>query len=99
MPPPVIKKEILEDFESFARCHEALIEPDQKKADVSPPLKAEQIEKAAENEESLSLYKETIIEKVKQMVPKKPVREERITVKTFKIDKNSFCIEWNIQNC
>jgi hypothetical protein len=90
------KGEILENFESFDRCHEALIDPDQRKVDVSPSLKTERIEKAAENEESLSLYKETIIEKVKQMVPIKPVREERIKVKTFKIDKNSFCIEWNI---
>jgi len=95
LPPPVIREEILENFESSARCHEALIEPDQKKVDVSPPVKTEKIEKAAEDEEISSLYKETITEKAEQMVPEKPVREERINVKTFKIDKNSFWIEWN----
>jgi len=98
MPPPVTKGEILEDFESFARCHETLIEPDQIKVDVSPPLKTEKIEKAAEDEEPLSLFKETITGKAGQVVPEKLVREERIKVKTFKIDKNSFGIEWNIQN-
>lgn len=98
MPTPVTKEEILEDFESSARCHEALIEPDQKKEDVSPPLKTEKIEKAAEDEETLSLYKETVTGKAEQMVSEKPVREERIKVKTFKIDQNSFRIEWNIYN-
>ncbi|MDI6763487.1 MAG: hypothetical protein QME83_10715 [Thermodesulfobacteriota bacterium] len=85
-------------FESFARCHETLIEPDQKKVDVPPPSKAEKIEKAAEDEETLSLYKETVTEKAEQTVPEKPVREERIKVRTFKIDQNSFGIEWNIYN-
>ena len=98
MPPPVTKGEILEDFESFARCHETLIEPDQIKVDVSPPLKTEKIGKAAEDEETPSLYKETITEKAEKMVSEKLVREERVKVKTFKIDKNSFGIEWNIQN-
>lgn len=98
IPPLVIKEEILEDFKSFAQCHEALIEPDQKKGDVSPTSKTETVEKAAEDEKPLSSYKEIIIEKVGQKLPETPVREERIQVKTFKIDKNSFRIEWNIQN-
>jgi len=98
MPPPVAREEILRDFESFARCHEALIEPDQKKVDVPLPLKTEKIEKAAEDEETLSLYKETVTEKAEQTVPEKPVRVARIKVKTFKIDQYSFGIEWNIYN-
>ena len=98
MPSPVTRGEILENFDSFDQCHETSIEPDQKRLDVSPPLKTEKMEKTPEDEETLSLYKETITEKTKQMVPDKLVREDRIKVKTFKIDKNSFGIEWNIQN-
>ena len=95
---PVTKEEIVEDFGSFAQCHEALIEPDQKKVDVSPSLNSETIEKAGEDEKSLPSYKEIIIEKVGDKLPEKPAREERIKVKTFRIDKNLFQIEWNLQN-
>lgn len=84
MPPPVTKEEILEDFESFARYHEALIEPDQKKVDVSSPLKTEKIEKTAVDEEVFSLYKEDPTEKAEPMIPEKPAEEERTQIKTFK---------------
>ena len=96
VPPPLIKEEIPEDSDSTARCHEALIKSDQKKMDVSSLLKTEEIEKTAEDEEIPSFYKETIAENAEQMVPVIPIREERIKVKTFKIDQNSFSIEWNV---
>lgn len=93
LPPPMIKEEIPEDSGSPAQSHEPLIEPVQKKVEVSPPLETE---KTAEDGETPSSYKETITEKTEQMVPEKLVREERIKVKTFQIDKNSFRIEWNV---
>jgi hypothetical protein len=96
MPPPLIKEEIPEDSDSSPRCHEALIQSDQKKEDASSPLKTEKIEKTAEDEAIPFFYEETIAEKAEQMVPVIPIREERIKVKTFKIDQNSFSIEWNV---
>jgi predicted Zn finger-like uncharacterized protein len=85
MPPPVTKEEILEDFESFAKYHEALIEPDQKKGDVPLPSKTEPLEKISEDEEEISfLYKEPPTEKVEPVIPEKPAEEERTQIKPFK---------------
>jgi len=98
MPSLVTKEEMREDVESFAQCHEASTDPGQEKMHVLPAPATKTIEKAAQDEDSLSSKKEIIVEKVEEKVPEKVVGEERIKVKTFKIGMNSFGIEWNIQN-
>lgn len=98
--PPVTEEEIHGDFESSARCHETLMAPDQQKEDASSPLKTETIAEEPTDEGTSSLYQQVAkaeTEKEK-MVSKDVFREERIKVKTFKIDQNSFGIEWTISN-
>jgi predicted Zn finger-like uncharacterized protein len=51
VPPPETKEEIIEDFESFAKYHEELMEPGEKKAEAPPAVKVEKKEVAPEEEE------------------------------------------------
>ncbi|MBM4340048.1 MAG: hypothetical protein FJ110_10915 [Deltaproteobacteria bacterium] len=97
MPPTLAKEEGREDVQPIVPCHDAPIPPDQKKADAPSPLKTQPIEKAAQGEKIFSSCEETSAEKAEQRAHEKSVKEERIKVKTFKIDNNSFRIEWNIE--
>jgi predicted Zn finger-like uncharacterized protein len=49
--PPETKEEIIEDFESFAKYHEELIEPGQKDLEFPPSLEEEEKETPTEEEE------------------------------------------------
>lgn len=98
MPAPETHEKVPESLESPSRSLEALIEPQQMKEDISPPLKTEEIEKERKNEGPLSIYEATIMEKAVPVISEMPVGEKRVEVRTFKIDQNSFRIEWNVLN-
>ena len=51
VPPPETQEEITEDFESFAKFHEDLIGPGEKKGEAPPEVKVEKKEIAPEEEE------------------------------------------------
>ena len=51
VPPPETKEEIIENFESFAKYHEELMEPGEKKAEAPPEAKVEKKEAPPEEEE------------------------------------------------
>lgn len=79
VPPPVTKEEIVEDFESFAKYHEELMEPAQKEVKIPSPFKEEKREMVPEEEEA-----RLFSEKVERAVPSEPFKEERAEVEVFK---------------
>ena len=56
VPPPETKEEIIEGFESFAKYHEELIGPGEKKEEAPPKVKVEKKEIAPEEEEEAFLF-------------------------------------------
>jgi len=58
VPPPETKEEIIEDAESFAKYHEDLMGPVEKKAEAPPEAKVEKEEVASEEEEELASNEE-----------------------------------------
>lgn len=89
VPPPETKEEIIEDFESFAKYHEELIGPGEKKEEAPPETKVEKEEVAREEEEEEAfLFSEKAPtkkaeepappEKVEKLPPVETVREERV---------------------
>ena len=58
VPPPETKEEIIEDAESFAKYHEDLIGPVEKKAEAPPEVKVEKEEVASEKEEEVASNEE-----------------------------------------
>jgi hypothetical protein len=91
-PPPETKEEIIENFESFAKYHEELMEPGQKEKEVKipTPLKVEEREmvpeeEEEEEEEETRLFSEKVpTEKMEQTFPAEPVGEERAEVEVSK---------------
>jgi predicted Zn finger-like uncharacterized protein len=86
-PPPETQEEITEDFESFAKFHEDLIGPGEKKGEAPPEVKVEKKEIAPEEEEEAFLFSEkappkkaeklTPPGKVEKLVP--PDKTEKLT--------------------
>jgi len=58
VPPPETKEEIIEDAESFAKYHEDLIGPVEKKAEAPPEVKVEEEEVTSEKEEEVASKEE-----------------------------------------
>ena len=78
VPPPETKEEIIENFESFAKYHEELIGPGEKKEEAPPKVKVEKKEIAPEEEEEAFLFSEKAPpEKVEKLVP--PEKTEKLT--------------------
>jgi predicted Zn finger-like uncharacterized protein len=69
VPPPETKEEIIEDFESFAKYHEDLMEPGEKKAEAPPVVKVEKKEVAPEEEEEAFLFSEEAPKKKEAKLP------------------------------
>jgi hypothetical protein len=90
-PPPETKDEVVENFESFAKYHEELMEPGQKeKAMKAPaPLKAETRERireeGEEEEEEARLFSEKVpVGKVEKRFDEEPPGEKRPEVEVSK---------------
>ncbi len=85
VPPPETKEEIIEDFESFAKYHEELIEPGQKEVEIPPLLEEEDrgMPSEEEEEETFLFTEKKPKAKVEQVVPEEP-EEEMAEVKAFK---------------
>ena len=88
IPPPAPKKEeIVEDFESFARAHEELIEPGQKRA-APVPTPAPEEEAGAPSAEEMALFEEEAPAKPAKRMRQRPPREEKKpSVRTLKGEK------------
>jgi len=73
VPPPETKEEIIEDFQSFAKYHEDLIEPGEKKIETPQKAKVEEEEKeevTPEEEEETFLFSEkALLEKMEKVPP------------------------------
>jgi predicted Zn finger-like uncharacterized protein len=78
VPPPETKEEIIEDFESFAKYHEELMEPGEKKAEAPPVVKVEKKEVAPEEEEEAFLFSEEAPKKKAAKLPP-PEQVEKVT--------------------
>ena len=75
--PPESKEVVTESFESFAKYHKELMEPDQKGLRIPSPPKSEKSERVSE-EEQTSLFSEMdSIEKGKREISKETLGEER----------------------
>jgi len=83
-PPPETKEEIIENFESFAKYHEELMGPGQKEVEIPSPVKAEKRPVPPAEEETSLFAEETPTEKVGEVVPAEPSREERAEVEISK---------------
>jgi len=77
VPPPETKEEIIEDFESFAKYHEELIGPGEKKEEAPPEAKVEKEEVAREEEEEEAfLFSEKApTKKAEKLVPPEKAEE------------------------
>jgi len=74
VPPPETKEEIIEDFESFAKYHEELMGPGEKKVEVPPEAKVEEEkvapeEKEEEKEEAFLFSEQALTEKTEKLAP------------------------------
>lgn len=87
-PPSETKEEIIENFESFAKYHEELMEPVQKEKEekIPTPLKVEKRERIPEEVEGETrpFFEKVSTEKVEQAFPGEPVGEERVEVEVSK---------------
>jgi predicted Zn finger-like uncharacterized protein len=76
VPPPETKEEIIENFESFAKYHEELIGPGEKKEEAPPKVKVEKKEIAPEEEEEAFLFSEKAPpKKVEKLAPPEKVEK------------------------
>jgi predicted Zn finger-like uncharacterized protein len=82
--PPEKKEEIIDNFESFAKYHEELMEPGQKEERVSSPSEAEKKEMQPEEEEASLFSEKSSPEKGEETIPAEPIGEERAEVKFSK---------------
>ena len=73
IPPPETKEEIIEDFESFAKYHEELIGPGEKKEEAPPKAKVEkeEIVREEEEEESFLFSEKAFSKKAERFEPPK----------------------------
>ncbi len=81
VPPPETKEEIIENLESFAKYHEDLMGPGEKKVEAAPDAKLreeeEAPEKEEEGEEAFLFTEKAPTEKVENLFAEEPVRQER----------------------
>ncbi len=81
VPPPETKEEIIENFESFAKYHEELMGPGEKKVEVAPEAKVEKEKVApeeAEEEAFLFSEKTPAAEKVEKLAPPEKAEKEAL---------------------
>jgi len=78
------KEEIIENFESFAKYHEELMEPGQKEVKIPSPLEAEKKEMPPEDEETFLFSEKTAPEEAEQVFPGESLGEERREIKVAK---------------
>jgi predicted Zn finger-like uncharacterized protein len=73
VPPPETKEEIIENFESFAKYHEELMEPGEKKVGAPPEPKIKKKEAVAEEkeEEAFLFAEKPLTEKTEKLPPAK----------------------------
>jgi predicted Zn finger-like uncharacterized protein len=83
-PPPETKEEIIDNFESFAKYHEELMEPGQKEVKIPSPSEVEKREMVPKEEETFLFSEKIPTEKAEQVVPAEPVGEERAEIKAPK---------------
>src|SRR4030042_1584543 len=72
VPPPETKEEIIENLESFAKYHEDLMGPGEKKVEASPDVKLREEEEAPEEEEGEEAFlftEKAPTEKMEESVP------------------------------
>jgi len=93
-PPPETKEEVIENFESFAKYHEELMEPGQREKEVKPPapLKADTRERVREEEkgkeEEARFFSEKVpVGKMEERFDEEPSREEMPEVEVSKPKK------------
>src|SRR4030042_352054 len=80
VPPPETKEEIIENLESFAKYHEDLMGPGEKKVEAAPDAKLreeEAQEKEEEGEEAFLFAEKAPTEKLENLFAEEPVRQER----------------------
>ncbi len=83
-PPPETKEEIIEDFESFAKYHEELMEPGKAEAEVPSPLKVGKREKPPEKEEAVLFAEKAPPEEREEETRAELSREERAEIEISK---------------
>jgi predicted Zn finger-like uncharacterized protein len=71
--PPETKQEVIENFESFAKYHEELMEPGEKKEEAYPEVKVkrEEVAPEKEEEETFLFSEKAFAEKVEKLPPEK----------------------------
>jgi predicted Zn finger-like uncharacterized protein len=87
VPPPEKKVEVIEDLESFAKFHEGLMEPGEKKVEVPSEVKVEKqvMPPEEEKEEEEFLFSQKAPSRpLERMAQEIPEEEEMPKVKTFK---------------
>jgi predicted Zn finger-like uncharacterized protein len=77
VPPPETKEEIIENFESFAKYHEELIGPGEKKAEAPPETKVEkkEVPPEEEEEEAFLFSEKAPIKKEEKLAPSEKVEK------------------------
>jgi predicted Zn finger-like uncharacterized protein len=75
-PPVTPKEEVVEDFESFAKAHQELIEPGAKKPEPSPAPKMEVEQPSLAELEESPLFKEEFPSKAKRRIESRGAKEE-----------------------
>jgi len=79
-PPRETKEEVVENFESFAKYHEELMEPGQAEAEIPPPLKVGKGEKPPEEEERVLFAEKAPPKEREEEIPAELSREERAEI-------------------
>lgn len=86
VPPPETKEEIIENFESFAKFHEDLMEPGEIRTEVPTESKVkEEVVLPRETEEALPFSEKALTENAEQWVPPGEVDELASPEKTEKL--------------
>jgi len=77
VPPPETKEEIIENFESFAKFHEDLMEPGEIKGEVSPESKVKkEVVLPEEGEEAFPFFEKAPKEKAEQWAPPREMERQ-----------------------
>lgn len=94
VPPPETKEEIIENFESFAKFHEDLLEPGEVRKEVPPGSEVkEEVTLPKETEEVFSFSEKAPAESVEQRIPPEEIEEMRSPEKIEKLPPQEFMIE------
>ncbi len=94
VPPPETKEEIIENFESFAKFHEDLLEPGEARKEVPPePEVKEEVASPKETEEVFSFSEKAPAESAEPWVPPEEVEEMPSPEKIEKLPSEEFMRE------